>query len=90
MRLFNKRKIKKEQKISIILPNYNSSKTIIATIKSVLQQSYKNWELIIVDDCSDAKTKKILLKYKKVKNIRIFYSKKNKGAGINTSVSLVA
>ena len=88
MKLFNRRKIKKEQKVSIILPNYNSSKTIIATINSVLQQSYKNWELIIVDDCSDTKTKKILLKYKKVKNIKIFHSKKNKGAGFSRNLAI--
>ena len=44
---------KKELKVSIILPNYNSSKTIKETIQSVLNQTYKNWELIIVDDNSD-------------------------------------
>ena len=71
---------KKELKVSIILPNYNSSKTIKATINSVLNQTYKNWELIIVDDNSDKITKSILSKYKKFKKIKIFYSKKNKGA----------
>ena len=44
--------------ISIILPNYNSSNTILATINSITSQSCKNWELIIIDDCSDVKTKK--------------------------------
>ena len=67
MKLFDNKKLKKEPKVSIILPNYNSSKTIIATINSVLQQTYKNWELIIVDDYSDKNTKNILLKYKKKK-----------------------
>ena len=81
MKLLKGKKLKKELKVSIILPNYNSSKTIVATINSVLQQTYKNWELIIVDDCSDTKTKNILLEYKKEKKIRIIYSKKNKGAG---------
>ena len=51
----------KNQKISIVLPNYNSSQHITQTINSILKQSYKNWELILVDDCSDNKTKKILL-----------------------------
>ena len=81
MKLFDRKKLKKEPKVSIILPNYNSSKTIAATINSVLRQTYKNWELIIVDDCSDEKTKKILARYKKTKKIKIFYLKKNKGAG---------
>ena len=79
MKLFKNKKLKKELKVSIILPNYNSSKTIINTINSILQQTYKNWEIIIVDDCSDKKTKNILSKYKNIKKIKIFYLKKNKG-----------
>ena len=51
-------KKRKEIKVDIILPNYNSSDYIKDTIKSVLNQTYKNWNLIIVDDCSDKKTKK--------------------------------
>jgi len=66
--------------IDIILPNYNSINTISATIKSVLNQTYKNWRLIIVDDGSDELTKNILLKYKNKKKIKIFFLKKNKGA----------
>ena len=81
MKLFNNQKLEKEPKVSIILPNYNSSKTIVATINSVLRQTYKNWELVIVDDCSDRTTKNILSKYKKIKKIKIFYIKKNLGAG---------
>ena len=70
----------KSKKISIILPNYNSYKFISKTIKSVLKQSYKNWELLIVDDCSNIKTRNILKKFKKSKKIKIFWLKKNKGA----------
>ena len=81
MKLFNNTKLKKEPKVSIILPNYNSSKTIVATINSILKQTYKNWELIIVDDCSDKKTKNILSKFKKKKKIKIFNNEKNIGAG---------
>ena len=80
MKLFNNKKIKKEPKVSIILPNYNSSKTIIPTINSILLQTYKNWELIIVDDCSNKITKNILSRFEKLKKIKIYYLKKNKGA----------
>ena len=64
--------------VNIILPNYNSSNTISATIKSILRQTYKNWQLIIVDDGSNEITKNILSKYKKIKKIKIFYLKKIK------------
>ena len=63
-------------KVSIILPNYNSSDTLLFTVKSILNQSYKNWELIIVDDNSNTKTKKVLSKFKRIKKIKIFYLKK--------------
>ena len=62
--------------VDIILPNYNSSETISLTLKSVLEQTYKNWRLIIVDDCSDTITKNILSKYNKIKKIKVYYLKK--------------
>ena len=74
-------KKEKKIKVDIILPNYNSSKYIKETIRSVLGQTFKNWRLIIVDDCSDKKTKDILKKYSKYKKIKVYWLKKNKGAG---------
>ncbi|WP_270488384.1 glycosyltransferase family 2 protein [Butyricimonas synergistica] len=41
-----------EDLVSIIMPSYNSSRFIGESISSVLKQSYTNWELLIVDDCS--------------------------------------
>ena len=74
-------KKKEENKIDIILPNYNSSKYIIETIKSIFKQSYKNWRLIIVDDFSDTKTREILKKISKHKKTKVFFLDKNYGAG---------
>ena len=71
----------KNVKVSIILPNYNSEKYLIKTVKSVLNQTFKNWELIIVDDNSNLNTLNVLKRFKRNKKIRIFYLKKNKGAG---------
>ena len=63
------------------MPNYNSSEFIQKTIKSVLSQTFTNWELIIIDDNSNNKTKEILKKFARNKKIRIYFLKKNKGDG---------
>ena len=67
-------------RVAIILPNFNSEKYILSTIHSVKKQSYKNWELIIVDDCSNIETKKKLKKFIRNRKIKIFWLKKNQGA----------
>ena len=61
---------------SIIICCYNSEKYLKHTLESVINQSYKLWELIIIDDGSSDKTKSIIDKYKtkKFKN-KIFLSK---------------
>ncbi len=78
----------KEESVDIILPNYNSAKYLELTINSVISQIHKNWKLIIVDDCSDEKTKKILNKYKQNKNIQIIFLDKNKGTAFCRNLAL--
>ena len=63
--------------VSIIIPTYNSAKTIRRAIKSVINQSYPNWEIIIVDSFSDDRTISIVRSLLK-KNIKIFFCKKKK------------
>ncbi len=53
--------------VSIILSLYNSEKSVDKTIKSILMQSYKNSEIIIINDGSTDKTHNILKKYNKKK-----------------------
>jgi len=78
----------KEESIDIILPNYNSSQYLEQTINSVICQSLQNWKLIIVDDCSDEKTKKILNQYSHYKNIQMVFLDKNKGAAFCRNLAL--
>ncbi len=52
-----------DKKVSIVLPVYNGEEHIATAIESVLEQTYTNWELIIVNDCSTDSTEKILRGY---------------------------
>ena len=68
-----------KKNIDIIMPNYNKGSYIYQAIKSVIDQSYKNWRLYVIDDNSSDKSKKEILKFKKDKRIKYFFLKKNKG-----------
>ena len=81
-------KKKKKTKIDIVLPNYNSHKFIVETIKSITNQTYFDWKLIIIDDNSDEKTKNILKGFSKNKKIKIYWLKKNRGAGFCRNYAL--
>ena len=71
---------KKKYLISVILINYNCSRFLKQSITSVLNQTYKNFELIIVDDCSTDSSENIIKYYKKKdKRIHFFKTKKNSG-----------
>jgi glycosyltransferase involved in cell wall biosynthesis len=69
---------KNSSKVSIVLPTYNGAKYIRQSIDSCLNQTYKNLELIIVDDGSSDKTPEIIKSYKD-KRIKYIQHKKNKG-----------
>lgn len=66
--------------VSIITPNYNCEKFIEETIKSVINQTYQNWELLIVDDCSTDRSIEIIKGYTlKDSRIKFHVSKQNQG-----------
>ncbi|MBR5052047.1 MAG: glycosyltransferase family 2 protein [Bacteroidaceae bacterium] len=71
-----------EELVSVIMPSYNGAKYIAASIDSIISQTYKNWELIITDDCSNDGTQDIIKAYEAKDNrIRGYYFDKNQGSG---------
>ena len=71
-----------KKKVSIITPLFNAERYVSETIKSVLNQSYQNWEMIFVDDCSSDQSVSIVEKYKeKDERIRLLKNKTNMGSG---------
>jgi glycosyltransferase involved in cell wall biosynthesis len=69
--------------ISIITPNYNCATFIAQSIDSVLAQTYKNWEMIIIDDCSTDNSYEIALKYAlQDQRIKVYRMVKNSGTAI--------
>ncbi len=70
--------------VSIITPLYNSEAFIDQTIKSILNQTYSNWELLLIDDCSTDNTIQIATKYVTTNsNIKLLQNKTNSGAAIS-------
>ncbi len=54
---------KKQVKISVLIPTYNSAKTIVEALESIKNQTYQNWEIILINDGSQDETEEILRRY---------------------------
>ncbi|MBO4674360.1 MAG: glycosyltransferase family 2 protein [Bacteroidaceae bacterium] len=68
--------------VSVIMPTYNAAHWVAESIESVLNQTYKNLELIITDDCSTDNTRNILKGFeKKDPRVKVIYATENLGAG---------
>ena len=75
--------------VSIIMPSYNCGKFVEETIRSVQAQSYHNWELIFVDDCSGDETVGIALDFKKKDDrIVVLQNSQNSGAAVSRNYAL--
>lgn len=69
--------------VSIITPNYNCERFIAQTIESVLAQTYKNWELLIQDDCSIDGSVSVAMKYAgKDSRIKVCCNEMHAGAAV--------
>lgn len=75
------------EKVSIIMPAYNCEKYIADSIKSVLLQTYTNWELIVVDDCSTDKTVEIVKSFND-ERIILLCNQSNLGAALTRNIAI--
>jgi len=79
----------KDNLVSVIIPVFNSEKFIVEAIKSVLAQTYQNFEIILVDDCStDNSVSLIEILRKNEPRIHLFKNKVNSGAAISRNRAL--
>lgn len=74
--------------VSIIMPSWNTAQFIAESIQSVIDQTYQNWELIIVDDCSTDNTDKIVEPFLKDSRIKYLHNEKNCGAALTRNKAM--
>ena len=65
--------------ISVIIPCYNAADTIVRTLESVEEQTFKDYEVVLIDDGSLDNTKNIVTNYIKEKDNYVFLKQENKG-----------
>ena len=71
-------------KISVIVPNYNHAKYLVQRIDSILTQTYQNFELIILDDCSTDNSREVIEQYRNNPKVsQIIYNTENSGSPFN-------
>ena len=77
-------------RFSIVIPTYNVAKQVGTSIESVMRQTFQNFELLIVDDCSTDNTWEVLNKYaaKSEGKIKLARNEKNSGPSIARNVAL--
>jgi glycosyltransferase involved in cell wall biosynthesis len=73
--------------VSIITPSYNTARFLRETIECVLAQTYANWEMLIVDDCSTDETDDVVASFAD-ERIRYFKNDRNRGAAFSRNFAL--
>lgn len=68
-----------EPEVSIIMPSYNRASNLVHVLGALTKQTFKNFELIIIDDGSTDNTKEIVEQFRQKLNIRYVYAGKNEG-----------
>ena len=74
-------------KISVIVTNYNYEKWLRRCVRSLINQNFDDYEIIIIDDCSTDNSRNILLEYQNVDKIKLIFNKSNVGVGCSSTIA---
>ncbi len=74
--------------VSIIMPSWNTAKFISESIQCVVDQTYQNWELLLVDDCSSDNTDDVVKPFLADTRIKYYKNEKNSGAALTRNRGL--
>ena len=73
--------MKNSLSFSILIANYNNGKYLMDAVESVRQQTYTNWEIILVDDCSTDNSHELYKELEQDDRVHIFRNDQNRGCG---------
>ena len=74
-------------KISVIVTNYNYEKWLRRCVRSLINQNFDDYEIIIIGDCSTDKSRNILLEYQDDDKIKLIFNKSNVGVGCSSTIA---
>ena len=74
--------------VSIIMPSWNTAEFIAESVQCVIDQTYQNWELLIVDDCSTDNTDEVVAPFLADKRVKYFHNEKNSGAALTRNKAM--
>jgi len=77
-----------EKKVSVVIPFYNRRKEVLRAVDSVLNQTHKNFEIILVDDGSTDDLSEVEKLAKKNSNIKLYHNKENRGVSASRNFGI--
>ncbi len=80
--------MKKMKKLLVIIPYYNVEKHLEEAIEGILQQTFQNFHLVLIDDASTDNSRKIAERYKNNNKVSLLYNTKNKGCYYSVNKAL--
>ena len=74
--------------VDIIVPNFNKCEYVHESINSVINQTFTNWNLILVDHYSTDNSRKIIAKFRNIDKLNVIFLQKNKGVSFSRNLAI--